>query len=97
MGRVGLGLLRFISDSYRLLFGVRDTCFHVEAGFVVGGSRVLSGTVAKLGCIPPRGPCCWKMPPLLPVLEPGVFLDIAKLSTKDIHRKLAELWIVSVA
>jgi hypothetical protein len=31
--------------TYRLLLGVRWTGFHVEPGTVVGGSRVLSGTV----------------------------------------------------
>lgn len=59
-------------SSYRLLSGVRSIGFHVDPAEVVGGSRVLSGTVVKLGRMPPRGPCSWKMPPLRPVFDPGV-------------------------
>jgi hypothetical protein len=44
----------------------------VLPGCVVGGNRRFSGTVAKLSCLPPRGPCSWKMPPVRPLLAPGL-------------------------
>lgn len=41
-GRWGISTM---TRTYRLLLGVRWTGFHVDPGVVVGGSRVLSGTV----------------------------------------------------
>lgn len=46
-----------IYAPFRLLSGVRRVGFHVAPGVLVGGRRVLSGTVAKFGRSPPRGPC----------------------------------------
>ncbi len=45
-GTVGLCGNITIFAPYRLLSGVRSIGFHVFPGAVVGGSRVLSGTVA---------------------------------------------------
>jgi len=61
----------FHQTDQRWLLGVTFTGTQPWPGLVVGGRGLLSGTAAKLGFLPPCGPTSWKMPPWLPVFEPG--------------------------